>query len=182
MPDFQTARQRASAEETSVEVVLDRALLSRYHDAVQRLQQAQTQAAGLLDSGDVAELEAEVDELQREYDDARVSIRFVALGQGRWRELLAKHPPSKSEVEEARKSRERPPDHNAETFPPAAMAESSPDLTEDDARWLLFESPLPQSEVNRVWSACLQVNVSGVVDPKATTATARRLRGETKSS
>lgn len=182
MPDFQTARQHASAEETTVEVVLDRALLSRYHDAVQRLQEAQAASAGKLDRGDVAELEEQVAELQRQYDDAQVSIRFVALGQGRWRELLAKHPPSKAEVDEARKNRERPPDHNAETFPPAAMAESSPDLTEEDARWLLLESPLPQGEVNRVWSACLQVNVSGVVDPKATSATAHRLLTATKSS
>ena len=106
-------------------------------------------------------------DVQHAIEEAEDEFVFRSIGTSAWYELMAKHPPSAAD-----KAINPRADHNAQTFPPAAVAAScvEPELTVDDALWLFDNAPL--SEWRKLWDAFLDVNLGAAERPKSLIASA----------
>lgn len=128
-------------------------------------------------SGELKRLATEMEELRAEMEAELVEFRFRSIGTQAWLDLLAKHPPPKQKVEEARRRGEVAPDHNEETFPVAAIAVSCFDpegLTVDAVKRLRVAwNP---AQFSRLWAACVDANTGGGEIPKASPAAGLILR------
>lgn len=161
---FSEWQQEASKDRTSVQVCLDRALVSELEDATAELRKAQ--GDGMLDGA--AELQERVDALRSEVEAKTRTLTFESIGRREWRKLLAEHPPTEQQKRDGA-------DHNPETFPQAAIAASciEPGLTTEQAEWLAAELPLMKFE--EVWATCLAVNIKGADEKKAVASASLRL-------
>jgi hypothetical protein len=108
---------------------------------------------------------AKILELQTEIEAARRPFQFWAIGQRKWADLLAEHPPTKDQRRDAPRL-----DHNPVTFPAAAIAASliEPVATLEQVQQL--EERLDVSQWNLLWSACLDANVGNASVPKSLAA------------
>lgn len=174
MGEFSAWLKEATPERREVTVCFDRGLLSRMEAKRKRLKELEANATGML-GGDAERdaLATELEELEQQVRDRSRRLVFEGLGWGRWRDLLAKHPPTPEapEVFEQAIALAYMPQSirhvgwNAETFAPAAIAAScvEPGITEDEAREFL--TSFPAGVIERIWSAVLEVNLTGTDDP-----------------
>ena len=123
--------------------------------------------ADSLDQDDpiIADMER-LGELAGKIAESTVTFKFRSIGFGAWSELLAQHPPSREQLEQNRHL-----DHNAVSFPLAAMAATcvEPEMSYDDVKRLKASGAMTAASWNALWNACKEANVSGV-RPKATAA------------
>lgn len=111
-------------------------------------------------------------DLETEIDDSKVEFRFAAIGHRAWADLLADHPPTKTQRAQFPRL-----DFNPETFPRAAIAASATSPAMTVAQVAELEQALNDSQFNVLWSACLDAN-TGVDAPKSVAAGAiARLNG-----
>jgi hypothetical protein len=151
--------------ETVARVLLRQELVAQHAELEKAMQEALQEDArenrdpvGPVIAAKVMALESEMDALRRPFT-------FRAVGQRKWADLLAQHPPTK----EQRKIDIRL-DNNPDTFPVCAIAASciDPVLTEDQVRQ--FEERLDLSQWSLLWTACLEANMGTVSSPKSVVA------------
>lgn len=116
------------------------------------------------EGAEIYEAAQRVRDLEAQCDDAAITFRFRAIGRQRKADLVAAHPPTDEQQQEARDNDIRYL-WNPKTFPPALVAAScyEPDgLTLTTAKKIFDEwgdGPWMQ-----LWRACLAAN-EGVADP-----------------
>jgi hypothetical protein len=128
---------------------------------------------------------AQIVDLERQMDEAKVAFTFRAMGRRDWVELVAAHPPTKAQLTAVAAMSldplKRPGlDFNPDTFPVAAVAKSciNPAMSLDDAKKL--ERAITDSQWAQLWDAAIRVNV-GSTDPKASRAAGLILRLKERS-
>lgn len=152
----------AKAKTARVRLVLDGDLLDR------QLQLNEQLAAAEDDSDAALAVAREIVELEAEIDEAGVEFVFRGMGRGRWRKLLAEHPPTDEQ-------KTLGAEFDVDTFPFHAMAAClvEPALTVDDLQ-ALEEDALDEVSFGQLWAACLKACLgSGANHPSS--AAARRL-------
>ena len=158
MDDFESWKQEATPHSKTIQVCFDRELVGEWEAAQEQLRDV---TKGMLEAP--AELENHVEQLSKKVREKTRELTFTSIGRRAWRELLAQHPPTKSQQITLGKGI----DHNPETFPPAAIAVSStkPKLTLEQAQWMCDELPL--GVFDRIWAAVLTANMIGGDEKKA---------------
>ena len=138
------------------------ALLQEHADAEAALAQAITEDSRTNREPQAIACAERVREIEDRIEDAKTAFRFVAIGRRKWADLVALHPPSKDDLK-----RDARADINSATFPIAAVAAScaDPKMSEDEARRL--EMALNDTQWQRLWSDCLEVNLGGLATPKS---------------
>lgn len=183
--------EEATPDRETVGVCFDRALLARLREAQDELAEARKAADGVLGSDEVTRLRAEVDALEAEVRDKTRTFTFESIGWGRWRSLLADHPPESDQDGVFRRAVDlsllplslRDLSFNETTFIPAAIAASCSepsDLTPKAAMQMI--ETLPTGVIGRIWSAVLKVNHEGQDDPFARGTVASDVRSTTPST
>jgi hypothetical protein len=160
---------KAKARVSRVKLVLDGDLLAEH----ERLN-AELEAAP--EGGNVEELAQHLIDLEEQIRKAEIEFVFRGIGRGRWRKLLADHPPSDEDKAAGL-------DFSQENFPFAAMAASivSPTLSEDDLREL-DEETFTEVDFQKIWTCCLRANVgAGVTRPESRAAHAILANGRHSS-
>jgi hypothetical protein len=161
---------KAKARIHRVSLVLDGDLLDEHERLTAAL-------ASLPDGGNSEALEDALDQLDEQIREAEVTFVFRGIGRGRWRKLLADHPPT--DEDKAIGS-----EFNSETFPFAAMAASivEPSLSEADLL-SLNEDALAEVDFQEIWLACLIANLgsAGSTRPESRAARASAANGRRNS-
>lgn len=161
---FDDWKAEATPDRKQVRVCLDRALLADLEAAEQALEEIPAGPGMLSGDAEGEEVKARVEELRAAVRAKSRTMMFESIGRKRWRDLIAQHPPTDEQRKSMGELGQRL-DHNPETFPATAIAAScvEPELTIEDARWLVDQLPL--GVVDRIWAACLSANVTGSRDP-----------------
>jgi hypothetical protein len=161
---------KAKARTHRVSLVLDGDLLDEHERLTAAL-------AGLPEGANSEAIEFDLDELDDQIREAEITFVFRGIGRGRWRKLLADHPPT--EDDKAIGS-----EFNSETFPFAAMAASiiEPALGEADLL-ALNEETLAEVDFQEIWLACLIANLgsAGSTRPESRAARASAANGRRNS-
>lgn len=177
MSDFDKVVAQAAdhVRRRSVSVNLRHDLLERHEELDRRL--LASDASSL--AGPPADLAAEIGALEEEIEANLVVFTFRSMGALRWANLMGKHPPTKAQLKDHPNL-----DHNPETFPFVAMAETceTPDGGTVDTFRQLAES-LSVSVFNQIWTTCVDATVGGSGAPKSAAAGAiRRLSAQYAST
>lgn len=161
---FEDIKAKAKPREARARIILDGELLAEHAALDARLQIGNDSLGSPAELRDVAE---RIQQVERDVEASEDEFVFRSVGFTAWLELMAEHPPTPAD----RKADPRA-DHNVRTFPPSAIAASciEPELTVDDAKWLMDNAPL--SEWRKLWDACLTVNLGAYDRPKSLTASA----------
>lgn len=103
--------------------------------------------------------------LEDEIEATKVPFKFRQVGHKAWADLMARHPPTRKQLEQTKGL-----DHNPATFPVAALAAScvEPEMTEDHVRRL--EAAIDESQFATLWGTCLKVNVGAGDSPNSQAA------------
>lgn len=151
--------------EAVARVLLRQELVTRHAELDAELQQALADDARLNRDPLAHDIAAQLVALEAEMEEARRPFRFRAVGQRRWADLLAEHPPTK----EQRRDNPRL-DHDPATFPIVAIAAScvDPAMTVDQVRQ--FEERLDVSQWSLLWAACCDANMGVLASPKSLVA------------
>lgn len=162
---FEDIKAKAKPREARARILLNGDLLEEHARLEAQLVGADDD--GLAQSPDRRAVAARILEVQRKIEEAEDEFAFRSVGTSAWYALMSKHPPTAED-----KAINPRADHNARTFPPAAIASScvEPELTADDAQWLMDHAPL--SEWRKLWDACLDVNLGASDRPKSLIASA----------
>jgi hypothetical protein len=161
---FAQWRAEHTPDRVTVGVCFDRRLLFALEQAESELEEVTSEKDGMLGNEErkarISELEGKADKLRSEVESKTRTLVFESIGRREWSDLLAEHPPTKEQLDRFGEL-----DHNPETFPPVALEAScvEPGMSLEDAQWLMDKLPL--GAWNRVWGACLSVNVVGSRDP-----------------
>lgn len=155
-----------TAREKTVKVLLDQRLLADH----ERLE-AELLEARLVDDQENRDpvapgLAEALIEFEEQIRAKRRAFRFRSIGKKPWADLLSLHPPTKEQLNVNARL-----DHNPETFPVAAIAAScvEPLMTVEQVGQL--ELAMNLAGFDKLWSACLDVNVGGGGDaPKSLVA------------
>lgn len=145
MPDpFANAKKKPER----VRLLLAGDMLDEHADLERQLADAADDARTL-----VAE---QIVELEKRMVDAEIEFVFEPIGRGRWRKLIADHPPTDDEKAEGRI-------WNGDTFPIAAMLASmrEPRVAPDEFQ-ALYDDVLTEEQFSSLWLVCLTAN-GGVV-------------------
>lgn len=121
-------------------------------------------------------LAEQIVQLEEQIAEAEVEFVFRGLGRGRWRKLIADHPPTEEDQADGA-------EFDTQEFPFVAMAAclESPALTVDDLKTLNDEA-LSEMTFNALWAACLTANLGGGVSrPESRAAHAIRANGRHSS-
>jgi hypothetical protein len=140
-------------------------LLTEHAEVERKLTEARTDAERRKFAQRIVALEAELAEAEK-------TFTFADIG-GRWLALIGEHPPTKEQLEADPKL-----DHNPETFPPVAVAESSvePKLTVRQVERM--RERLQMTQWTKIWGATLEANIGMAAVPKSLLAGAvLRLNG-----
>ena len=163
--------QEATPDRREVRICLDRRLVSRQIQLRKTIarraeEQGKTLGHSVDERQELAEVEALIEAKTR-------TLVFEGLGWGRWRDLMAKHPPAKDQAETFERAIKLAfmPENvgsmafNAETFVPAAVAASAvePPVSVEEVVELLHRGP--PGVIDRIWAAVLEVNLAGSDDP-----------------
>src|SRR5262245_61934332 len=99
--------------------------------------------------------------LEAEIAESEKSFTFADIG-GRWLALIGEHPPTKEQLEADPKL-----DHNPDTFPVVAVAESSaePKLTVRQVERM--RERLQMVQWRKIWAATLEANLGMAMAPKS---------------
>ena len=166
--------EEATPERREVQVCFDRGLLSQVKAAEARLDATVADRGSMLGATEEeTELKEHLDELKDAVRSKTRTLVFEGLGWGRWRELIAAHPPTEDQddvFKRAVKLGFMPHavvniGYNAETFVPAAIVASctEPGISLHEAETMLRKAP--PGVLERVWTAVLEVNTAGGDDP-----------------
>lgn len=142
------------------------------YDLLDEHQRLELKLAEARDDPERRHLAEKVVALEDEIAESTKVFTFHDIG-GRWIALIGEHPPTKAQVEGDANL-----DHNPETFPPAAIAESSvdPKLTVRQVERL--RDKLRLVEWQKLWAAVLEANLGVAAAPKSLLAGAvLRLNG-----
>jgi len=122
---------------------------------------AQAALSAASDPSDIQAAAELVAELEAKIEAATRTFTFRSVSTLEWADLIAKHPPTDEQL------RSDPlADHNAETFPPAAVAATSADgLTVPQAETM--RRKLRHAEWLKVWGAVLSANLGVLETPKS---------------
>lgn len=140
---------KAKARTARVALVLDGDLLAEHERLSAQLDKFHS------DTDDAIELAGRIVALEEQIVEAEVEFVFRGLGRGRWRALLAEHPPTEDDKKQGL-------EFSADEFPFVAMAASlvEPVLTVDDLR-ALHDEALSETSFSELWTACLKANLGG---------------------
>lgn len=154
----------------TVRVLLDNALLEQHAALSAELDRVVVEDSNLNRIPQQFALTDQVLAAEQAITDAEVEFTFEGIGNARWLDLVAQHPPTDEDRAEGS------PFHGRE-FPAAAVAATceTPELSFEDALWLVDE--LDQATWTQIWQACLLANLGDTTRPKSLTASvAARLR------
>jgi hypothetical protein len=104
----------------------------------------------------------QIEALREEAEAETVTFRFQAIGHKAWSDLIRAHPASKKQRDEFGRDLE----YNPETFPTAAIAASciDPDGV-DEAKVAELLEAWNFSQFQKLWGACIAVNVGDTSVP-----------------
>lgn len=178
--------EEATPDRREVRICLDRRLVSRQIELrklIERRDQDKVLGQSVKERQELAEVDKQVESKTR-------AIVVEGLGWGRWRALMAKHPPAKDQAETFARAVRLAfmPEtvgsmtFNAETFVPAAIAASAvePQITAEEVTELLDKAP--PGIIDRIWVAVLEVNLAGSDDPFVGAVAFGRVRPSAKKS
>jgi hypothetical protein len=183
--------EEVTPDRREVSVCLDRRLVSALIVAKKAAEAAtEGEAKTLGKAPELEELEMRVLELEDAVREKSRTLVFEGLGWGRWRDLLAKHPPEADQADVFARAVQlgfmphavENIGYNAETFVPDAISAScvDPTITIHEANTLLRKSP--PGVIERIFTAVLEVNVAGGNDPFVAPASAGRSDGARPSA
>jgi hypothetical protein len=151
--------------------VVEATIVVRY-DLLDEHQRLELKLAEAGDTQERRRLAEQVVALEGEIAAEAKVFTFHDIG-GRWMALIGEHPPTKAQVEDDANL-----DHNPETFPPAAIAESSSDPKLTVRQVERLRERLRLVEWQKLWAATLDANLGVVAAPKSLLAGAvLRLNG-----
>ena len=138
--------------EKTIRICLDGRLLAQIAEAEEAYQQARLLDESSNSPDQAPALQQGLVDQQHQAEQGSVAFTFTSNGRTAWRELVAKHPPTKEQ-------RDKGADVNIETFPVAAMAACCTSPAEVDSDGLTaLSSHLTQGQWDRLWGACLDAN------------------------
>ena len=162
----------ATPRRARVPVCFDGDLLSRLEEAKARA--LKSDLMPMLGDEEKMAARAEVDELEEQVKAKTKVFIFESIGWGRWRELVAKHPPNPEAAavfEKALEMKVLPRGFEAletdeTTFVPAVLVATcvEPGIASTGEAMKLLES-VPTGIVTRIWDGILKVNHGGMQDP-----------------
>lgn len=135
--------------------------LSELEAKLDRLRQAEDDTGvSLAESSEVIEVAEEIAAKRNEVRDSSRPFRVVAIGERRWSDLIAKHPPKGED-----KKQGMPWD--TESFTPAAISAcvAEPQMSTDQAEKLM--EVLSGGQIRRLYMAILEVNGGDDSVPKS---------------
>jgi hypothetical protein len=156
----------AKAKTARVRLCLDGHLLDEHAVLSEQLEQAQRYDETTNDPDTAPGIAQEIVALEARIAEEEVEFVFRGLGRGRWRTLLADHPPSEEQVAQGAV------DFDPDVFPFEAMAASlvEPTMTADELSELNDEV-LDEIQFNTIWGTCLRANLgNGVNRPESVAA------------
>jgi hypothetical protein len=164
--------EEATPRRARVPVCFDGDLLSRLEDAKARA--VQNEKTAMLGDEERLEALAEVPKLEAAVKEQTHVFVFQSIGWGRWRDLVAKHPPRPDTEEVFSRAIEMKLlpvgfdniETDETTFVPAVLVATcvEPGIpTPKDAMRLL--ETVPTGIVSRIWEGILKVNHGGKQDP-----------------
>jgi hypothetical protein len=155
-----------------VPVCFDGELLSRLEEAKAKV--LETSLQPMLGDEKKMEARAEVEKLEAEVKTKTKIFIFESIGWGRWRDLVAKHPPRPEAAEVFEKALEMKIlprgfdelETDETTFVPAVLVATcvEPGIASTGDALRLLES-VPTGIVSRIWDGILKVNHGGQTDP-----------------
>lgn len=133
-----------------VEILLDPDVLDAYDRAQERLGEATASNRDIR--------QRELDEAKAKLVEATVTMKFQSLGRKRYEALIAEHPPTEEQNEQALKETQGEAGYNIETFPPALIHAScvDPELSEEDVQEIY--DTWNTAELMALFFAALEVN------------------------
>lgn len=154
-------RAKAKPRQAKARILADGSLRAQHAALEADLVAANHDGGGQLANPELRAIAEQLVDLEERIVAAEDEFTFQSIGTTAWYKLLGEHPPVESGT-----------DHNAITFPPAAIAAScvEPEITLDDAMWL--RDTLDMGEWLRLWNACLLVNLGEAGRPKSQVASA----------
>jgi hypothetical protein len=181
--------EETTPERREISICFDRRLLSELVAARRELEAVEDPKM-LGKTPEHESLELRVLELEDAVRSKQRVLVFEGLGWGRWRDLLAKHPPEADQADVFARAVQlgfmphavENIGYNAETFVPDAISAScvEPAITIHEATTLLRKSP--PGVLERIWTAVLEVNLAGGSDPFVAPALAGRSDGARRSA
>ena len=173
------AENRDHARTATVRVLLRQDLAAKHAELDAELTAASARDQLVNEPDRAPALAADIEALEAEMEAAKVEFRFRSIGRKAWADLLAKHPPSKAQMQADRRTTFDP-----ETFPIAAIAASCiiPEGM-DEAAAKRLETALSDAQFSQLWNACIDANLGGVDLPKSLTAgLIRRVSGRSATT
>lgn len=133
-----------------VTILLDSDVLDAYEKAQAHLSEATAETR--------AGLEAELAEAKTALAESTVQLKFQSIGRKRYEDLVADHPATKEQNEQALKETQQEAPYNLDTFPPALIRASilEPELTEEDIADIYDN--WNNAELMELFLAALEVN------------------------
>lgn len=131
---------KAKAKTERVRLLLDGDLLDQHEQL----------SAEFEADGENVELAERIVALEAEIRDAEVEFVFKGMGRGRWRALIAEHPPTDDQKAQGA-------EFNVDTFPFVAMAAclDEPRMTVDELKEL-NDRALTEVQFSHLWTGCLK--------------------------
>jgi hypothetical protein len=146
--DHLTSRKKPMTK--FVEILLDPDALDIYERAQERLGEATADTR--------AAIQRDVDDARAAVIEATVTMKFQSLGRKRYEALIAEHPATEKQNEQALKETNTEAGYNLDTFPPALIQASciEPELSLEDVQ-AIYDS-WNSAELMTLFFAALEVN------------------------
>lgn len=145
-------------------------LVAEHQAAEQELAEAQRDDARLNRTPQAPKVAERIAALEQQMRDSQRTLVVSSIGYEAWSDLMAAHPPTKAQRKQASDEGVRPPDHNPETFPFAAVAASLGEADDSEVRKLAAKIGVGQW--TELWTACLAVNIGQASVPFSRRASA----------
>lgn len=160
----------ATPRRATVAVCFDGNLTSRWEEAKERA----SRKATMLGDAELMAARAELEELEAEMRDKTRTFVFESIGWGRWRDLVAKHPPKEGDAEIWERAIEMKMlprgfedlETDETTFIPAVLVATctEPGIASTGEAVRLLEV-LHTTMVANIWAGVLRANHGGMSDP-----------------
>lgn len=162
------ARIQPKLREDSTFICLRPDLIEQWEQANERLQESTASQFGsqrltTKSAGDV-ELAEQVQDLERQIEEASAEFRFRALPKERWRALCDNHPPRKHDEMDRLVGY-----HRIEVLD-AAVRKCLIDPVFDDASWATFLDTISEGEFSELRRLVNSINTGAVDNPKSVLA------------
>lgn len=106
------------------------------------------------------DLLAQMETMRERVAEASITFTFRSIGRKPWDDLVGEHPPTKDQVDKAKREGLGVPNVNQDSFPVAAIAASvvEPTLTVDDVKDMWDSPDWSDGELTILYQAALMVN------------------------